>query len=325
MRHLQDVDFKLLRIFRAIVEAGGLVGAQLTLNVSQSTLSTQLADLEKRLGFVVCYRGRAGFSLTKAGQQIYDATNDLFSAADRFQNTAASISGELKGVLRLGIVDAMFSNSVWDLAAILSEFNERAKKAVIELTMDSPGDMERMILNGTRDVALGGSFFRKTVGITYVPLFKELHSLFAADDHPLTRQSSVNAEGVQKYPFVARKYLHRYDLERVGHLSPAAVVETMEAQAILIKSGRFIGYLPVHYAATLPGVRQLNVPQPLEYYSPFYVLHKPDADENLLIRNFLNRIRERPLGLNKDSRAVLPPGDPLPKARNQPTTSAMSM
>ena len=37
---LQDVDLKLLRVFRAIVDAGGISGAQALLNASQSTLST---------------------------------------------------------------------------------------------------------------------------------------------------------------------------------------------------------------------------------------------------------------------------------------------
>ncbi|MBD9596906.1 LysR family transcriptional regulator [Ensifer sp. ENS05] len=307
MRRVQDVDLKLLRVFKAIVEAGGLVGAQLTLNVSQSTLSSQLADLEKRLGFRVCYRGRSGFSLTKAGQQIYDACEDLFSAADRFQNAAASISGELKGVLRMGIVDAMISNPSWDLPRILGEFNDRAKKTVIELSIDSPGDMERMVLEGARDVAVG-PFFRKTVGIVYLPLFKELHAIFCAGEHPLASKRDVTTAQLQQYPFVARRYLHRYDLERVGHLSPAAVVEAMEAQSLLIKSCRYIGYLPVHYGETLSGLCRINTIPEIEYLSPFYLIHKANADENLLVRNVVNRVKDNSISRGYEHR-VVPPDD----------------
>lgn len=305
MRRVQDVDLRLLRVFRAIVDAGGLVGAQQTLNVSQSTLSTQLADLEKRLGFRVCYRGRSGFSLTTAGQQIYDACDELFSAADRFQNTAASISGELKGVLRLGIVDAMITNPAWDLAQILAEFNERANKTVIDLSVDSPGDMERMILEGSRDVAIGGSFVKKTVGITYIPLFRELHAMFCSARHPLAGPKSVSSAQLQRHSFVTRRYLHRCDLKRIGHLSPSAIVEEMEAQALLIQSGRFIGFLPVHYAETLPGLVRINTNEDLEYYSSFYLLHKANADENLLVRCFVNRVRECRLDISGEARRTI--------------------
>ncbi|WP_288192744.1 LysR family transcriptional regulator [uncultured Phyllobacterium sp.] len=289
---VHDFDLKLLRTFRAIVEADGIVGAQLTLNVSQSTLSTQLADLEKRLGFRVCYRGRSGFALTTAGQQIYNACEDLFSAADRFQNAAASISGELKGVLRLGIVDAMITNRTWDLSAIIGEFNDRAKKTVIEIFRDSPGDMERLLIEGSRDVTIGGAFTRKTAGIAYIPLFNEQHAIFCSNDHPLAGHEAVEIAELKHYVFVARRYLHRYDLERVGHISPGAIVEEMESQALLIQSGRFIGYLPVHYGETLRSLTRVRTTESIDYYSPFYLLHKNNAEENLLVRNFLNRVRE---------------------------------
>ncbi|AHK46635.1 putative transcriptional regulator LysR (plasmid) [Ensifer adhaerens OV14] len=289
---VHDFDLKLLRTFRAIVEAGGVVGAQLTLNVSQSTLSTQLADLEKRLGFRVCYRGRSGFALTTAGQQIYDACKDLFSAADRFQNTAASISGELKGVLRLGIVDAMITNRAWDLSAIIGEFNDRAKKTVIEVYTDSPGNMERLVIEGARDVTIAGAFTRKTTGIVYIPLFNEQHALFCSNEHVLAGREAVEIAELKRYAFVARRYLHRYDLERVGHVSSGAVVEEIESQALLIQSGRFIGYLPVHYGETIRSLTRVTTRESVEYYSPFYLLHKNNAEENLLIRNFINRVRE---------------------------------
>ncbi|HLB81274.1 MAG TPA: LysR family transcriptional regulator, partial [Dongiaceae bacterium] len=61
---LNDIDVKLLRVFAAIVEAGGFAAAQAQLNVSPSRISTQIADLEARLGMRLCQRGRVGFRLT---------------------------------------------------------------------------------------------------------------------------------------------------------------------------------------------------------------------------------------------------------------------
>jgi DNA-binding transcriptional LysR family regulator len=110
MHRLSDIDLKLLRVFAAIVESGGIAHAQVALNLSQSTISTQLAELEKRLGFRLCRRGRAGFALTPAGERLYAASGDLFGAVDRFQKVTADVSGEMKGVLKIGTVDAMLSN-----------------------------------------------------------------------------------------------------------------------------------------------------------------------------------------------------------------------
>ena len=75
MRQLLDIDLRLIRIFRVIVEAKGLAGAQLVLNLSQSRISTSLAELEARLGARLCRRGRSGFALTEAGRAVYDASH----------------------------------------------------------------------------------------------------------------------------------------------------------------------------------------------------------------------------------------------------------
>src|SRR5260221_560007 len=67
---LTDLDLRLIRVFLAIVDAGGVTPAQATLNIGQSTISTQLATLETRLGYRLCERGRGGFPLTARGGQF---------------------------------------------------------------------------------------------------------------------------------------------------------------------------------------------------------------------------------------------------------------
>nr|WP_298689106.1 LysR family transcriptional regulator [uncultured Dongia sp.] len=301
MSRFGDIDLRLLRIFTTIVEAGGLSGAQVTLNISQSTISTQLAELERRLGFRLCRRGRAGFALTDAGQKLYDASGDLFAAFDRFQTVTANVSGEMKGTLRIGTVDAMISNPDFDLPGILGAFAERAPSVVIELSIDSPDAMERSIAEGSRDIAIG-PFVKQGRGtsITYLPLYRERQAIFCGAGHPFFGRPQVSLADIRRQPFVARRYLHRFDLEIVGHLQAGAIVEQMEAQAALILSGRFIGFLPIHYATMLSqqrGLQKLTAESETEYDSSFFLLHKKDAEDNVVLRNFLNRIKDRSSGL----------------------------
>jgi DNA-binding transcriptional LysR family regulator len=299
MPHLHDIDLRLLRVFTTIVECGGLSPAQVALNLSQSTLSTQLAELERRLGFRLCRRGRAGFALTAAGERLYAASGDLFAALDRFQKVTADISGEMKGVLRIGTVDAMLSNPDFDLPALLGTFAARAPSVVIELSTDAPDAMARAISDGTRDLAIG-PFVKPSraisAGVAFLPLFKERQAMFCAAGHPLFGRRKVSLADIRQHPFVARRYLNRFDLEAIGHLKASAVVEQMEAQAALILSGRFIGFLPVHYAALIGREKRLQK-LPLgaegEYDSPFFLLHKKGAEDNVVVRAFINRLAER--------------------------------
>ena len=47
---LTDSDIKLLRVFYVIAQCGGFSAAQAQLNLSQSAISTRMAQLEARLG-----------------------------------------------------------------------------------------------------------------------------------------------------------------------------------------------------------------------------------------------------------------------------------
>ena len=71
---LSDMDLRLLRVFRSVVECGGMAAAGLELNIGVSTVSRHIKDLEIRLGLTLCRRGRAGFALSDEGQQIYAET-----------------------------------------------------------------------------------------------------------------------------------------------------------------------------------------------------------------------------------------------------------
>ena len=90
LSNLSESDIRLLRVFSAVVDAGGFSAAQIDLNVSQSTISTHMTALEQRLGVRLCERGRSGFRLTERGTLIYQAAQRLFSAIDEFRSDAGA-------------------------------------------------------------------------------------------------------------------------------------------------------------------------------------------------------------------------------------------
>ena len=101
---IADVDLRLLRVFKSVVECGGMAAAELELNVGTSTISRQIKDLETRLGFTLCRRGRAGFALTVEGQRIYEETMRLLSAVDAFRSGVDEIHQRRRRPQRVGEV-----------------------------------------------------------------------------------------------------------------------------------------------------------------------------------------------------------------------------
>lgn len=142
-------------ILRTIVEQKGLASAQAVLNMSQSSVSASLSELEDRLGLRLCNRGRSGFALTEAGRIVYEATHDLFDAVGRFSASAAAISDATRGILRIGAVDAVATNSQLPLASALRRFKSFAKNVLVDFLNAGPEDLEAQVLQGKRDVVIG--------------------------------------------------------------------------------------------------------------------------------------------------------------------------
>ena len=107
---LSDIDFRLLRIFVAVVESGSFSIAATRLNVSESTVSSHMSDLERRLGMRLCERGRAGFRLTEDGEDVYRATTDLLEEATRFRDRLSTLRSPLGGTLKLGLPDSIVTH-----------------------------------------------------------------------------------------------------------------------------------------------------------------------------------------------------------------------
>jgi DNA-binding transcriptional LysR family regulator len=107
LSQLRDLDLQLLRLFVTVVECGGFSAAQGELGIGQSTISTQMAKLETRLGFRLCERGKAGFRLTPKGEQVLAATRRLFAAIDTFKDEARGVADKLLGELRIGLSEGL--------------------------------------------------------------------------------------------------------------------------------------------------------------------------------------------------------------------------
>lgn len=84
LAQVSDFDIRLLKIYRSVVECGGFSAAENVLGIGRSAISQQMNDLEQRLGLRLCQRGRAGFSLTEEGREVYHSALQLLSALRAF-------------------------------------------------------------------------------------------------------------------------------------------------------------------------------------------------------------------------------------------------
>ena len=293
MKQVQDADLRMLRIFVTIVGCGGFSVAQSVLNIGQSTISEHVSRLETRIGGRLCHRGRSGFRLTELGEQVYVAAQRLLLSVESFRQEMDDLCGELKGELRLGVIDNTISNADFRFVSAIRQFNRIAEGVRIDIEILSPHELENRVLDGRLHSAVG-PFPIQVQGLEYEKLFEEEHRVYCGIGHPLFDKERVTIEDLIGSQIVIHAYEHETDLNLLKGEQASAIVENMEAEALLVMTGRYIGFLPCHYADRWVKRGELKVlmEAELQHKSSFYLITRSGQHKTRVLATFLEFFRE---------------------------------
>ncbi len=275
LNQLQLVDLKLLRVFQTVAKSGGLSAAQDELNISTSTISIHISNLEGRLGMTLCHRGRGGFALTEEGKNVLDAGDALFAHIEDFGAKIADISGERSGELNLGILDNSITNPGFSLANAIREFKHQHRHVRINVHVVAPDLLTDMILDGRLHVAVG-YFPRKVVNLRYEALTKTRMELFCGRNHPLFKaaKTALSDAVIAAAEHAQRGYVTMAQMPRLHReFNFTARSYNIEGLAHLVLSGGYLAFLPRHYAEKWVKSGELRSLRPSRYaYNSSYHL-----------------------------------------------------
>jgi len=293
---VQDVDLRLLRIFVAIVECGGLSAAESRLNIGRSTISSHLSDLEVRLGIKLCKRGRSGFELTEPGRVTYQASLELLQQCEAFTTTIANSKDHLSGRASIAAIDTMVSDPRCQLASVVAELKDQSDNIQFEINVCEAREVEMSVANGRSLVGFGVSRHQLR-GLDYHPLYNEINYLYCGNGHPLfdCPASKLN-KLLQQAEVVASNYLRDKESRNDGlNYQNTGSAYQDEGIAHLILSGKFIGYLPEHYASYWvdKGLFKAIKPEKYHYQIPVMLItsktHAPSPLASALIEAIKRR------------------------------------
>ncbi len=249
---LSDMDIRLLRVFKSVAECGGMAAAELELNIGSSTVSRHVKDLETRLGLILCRRGRGGFALTAEGQQIYAETLRLLAGVDAFRSSVDEIHRRMGGQLSIAVFDKTASNPQAHIGQAIALFTELAPEVSLHLHVAPINAIERGVLDGQFQVGVIPGH-RSSQTLAYDELFTETMFLYCGARHPLFQagpaQEPADWEALRAHHFAGLGY-HSPNMEisQQVRLQRKATGYDQESIATLILSGKYLGFLPDHYA-----------------------------------------------------------------------------
>jgi LysR family cyn operon transcriptional activator len=150
------MNFRHLRAFAAIVDAGGFARAAVRLNLSQPALSRQIHALEAELAVPLFDRIGRRVQLTSEGEDLLRRSRRVLAEAESLGERARSLKTGQTGILRVGATPQVIENL---LADFLTRYRRRHPGVEVHLVEDGgvrlPGRLEHgdvhLVLAGTLD------------------------------------------------------------------------------------------------------------------------------------------------------------------------------
>ena len=190
------MQFRQLRYFVKIVEAGSFSRAASIIHVAQPALSQQIAELEERLGVTLLQRSARGVRPTASGELLYKEASAILHQLDRLPGIVRSSTGEPEGTVNLGFISSLAPR----LVGFLEESRAAFPKVIIRVSDGDSLTLESKIASTSVDIAIlyEDAF---TTALTRKPLFRQ--KLFLVSSKPVADQENViSLERVAELPLV---------------------------------------------------------------------------------------------------------------------------
>lgn len=249
-------DWRLVRSFLAVLDAGSLTGAARRSGARQPTLSRHVAELEAQLGLPLFERTGRGVTPTAAALAIADAARQMEAGADRLTLQLARRREATRGSVRISTSQVA---ATWLLPPVLAELQQA--EPGIQLELVGANELSNL-LRREADIAVrmlrpvqGSLVARK---LADMPIVAAAHASYL-QRHGTPRQPQELLQhrliGFDRDESIVRGFA-RLGLP-LARESFALRTDDQVAYGRLVASGAGIGFVTAYCLASWPGVRAL--------------------------------------------------------------------
>ena len=239
------------RVFVRTAAAGSVSKAAVALGMSQSSVSSNIAQLEKECGERLFSRTGRGVTLTEFGKQLLPRVSRLAAEADAVADEIRNTRGQPKGEVLVG----MLPSAVTQFAgALFTAARTQAPGVRLRLTEGASAQLEEHLRDGRLDLAMVLREDEASVGDAHVLARLPLHLVGRCGDAPVSKED-VPLAALSGLPLIvpSRPHLLRARLDRLAlqyslSLQVAVEVDSVRLQYEIVAAGG--GYA---IASVIPG------------------------------------------------------------------------
>lgn len=189
-----------IRQFLAVVDGGSFTRAAELINVTQPTLSTGVAELEKHLGTKLFIREKRRIQLTEAGNRLLIHARKIqreFRLAEDETTAAAAVVDPI----RLGVLESLATPL---LEAIVFDFHQRGCENPLSIIEGKEAELSSSLSKNTIDAAIT-LLDKQTAQTDAIALFSEPYMLMVSDQHRIANQPIVSPQEISNETMMARR------------------------------------------------------------------------------------------------------------------------
>jgi DNA-binding transcriptional LysR family regulator len=258
------VNFRQLRTFVLIADAGGLARAADRLHLSQPAASRQIQALEAEFGVPLFDRIGRRIQLTSEGEDLLRRCRRLLQDADSIGERARALKGGQTGILRVGATPQVIEGT---LAPFLTEHRKRHPGVEVHLVEAGGASLSTRLDRGDVHVALI-ALDRRHARFENRPLYWAWGLAILPERHALARQRTLELAQLadERLMLLDRTFISREWFDTgctIAHIHPRVLMESGAPQTIvaLAATGYGIAIVPSTVRFSREGVRAVPLVQ----------------------------------------------------------------
>lgn len=194
------INLKLGQIvtFAAVADARSFRAAAERLNVTQSTVSARIRQLEEALGVRVLNRTTRSVSLTGEGDRLLAAALHAIGELEALASQLKDEAGLQRGRVNLTALPSIVATFLLPAIGDFARLHPNIFVNVIDCVADRAVNL---VLTGDADIAVTSRGPPRR-DLSFQPLMRDECLVIVPHDHPLARRPRVHLSAVAKYPLL---------------------------------------------------------------------------------------------------------------------------
>ncbi|MBL4933515.1 LysR family transcriptional regulator [Clostridium paridis] len=240
------MDIRHFKTFKSIVEEGSFSKAAEKVGYTQSTVTSQIQQLEQALSIKIFEKIGRNMVLTPLGRELIPYTNELLDTIKKIESIGKH--NDIKGELRIGIAESLIS---YKLQNVLKLFKEHAPSVNLFIISENCFVINDMLLKGEIDIGLlynvgnpqdsltSVDLADYTLALVCSPLFEKDAVDFCKSNQKISTSLVINETNC-----IYRRMLERYFRENNIFLDNTIELWSIETIKKSVASNLGISYLP---------------------------------------------------------------------------------